>query len=36
MRMIILLSALVTFAGLANGCVVSENERDAGPGEEKK
>jgi hypothetical protein len=36
MRLALLLSALFAFAMLANGCVVSENERDAGPGEEKK
>ena len=36
MRLILLFLALVAFAMLATGCVVSENERGPGPGEEKK
>lgn len=35
-RLFTLLFALVAFAMLANGCVVSETERGPGPGEEKK
>jgi hypothetical protein len=36
MRLFLVLLALVAFAVLANGCVVSETERGPGPGEEKK